>query len=102
MRRQICLTLEEMGIQPESSHHEQGPGQHEIDFRYADEMCIRDRAEDGRAHERRYAADHVYRSRTGEVMEAKLGEPATAPDPVTGEDVYKRQAYPARGPTVPR
>ena len=27
VRRQICLTLEEMGIQPESSHHEQGPGQ---------------------------------------------------------------------------
>lgn len=38
VRRQICLTLEEMGIQPESSHHEQGPGQHEIDFRYADAM----------------------------------------------------------------
>ena len=33
MRRQICLTLEEMGIQPERSHHEQGPGQNEIDFR---------------------------------------------------------------------
>ena len=38
VRRQICLTLEEMGIQPESSHHEQGPGQHEIDFRYADAL----------------------------------------------------------------
>lgn len=35
VRRQICLTLEEMGIQPESSHHESGPGQNEIDFRYA-------------------------------------------------------------------
>lgn len=35
VRRQICLTLEEMGIQPESSHHEQGPGQNEIDFKYA-------------------------------------------------------------------
>ena len=33
VRRQICLTLEEMGIQPERSHHEQGPGQNEIDFR---------------------------------------------------------------------
>ena len=38
VRRQICLTLEEMGIQPESSHHEQGPGQHEIDFRYAEAL----------------------------------------------------------------
>ena len=35
VRRQICLTLEEMGIQPESSHHEYGPGQNEIDFKYA-------------------------------------------------------------------
>ena len=33
VRREICLTLEEMGIQPERSHHEQGPGQNEIDFR---------------------------------------------------------------------
>lgn len=38
VRRQICLTLEEMGIQPETSHHEEGPSQHEIDFRYADMM----------------------------------------------------------------
>lgn len=33
IRRQICLTLENMGIQPERSHHEHGPGQNEIDFR---------------------------------------------------------------------
>lgn len=35
VRRQICMTLEEMGIQPEASHHEQGPGQNEIDFKYS-------------------------------------------------------------------
>lgn len=35
VRRQICLTLEEMGIQPEGSHHENGPGQNEIDFKYS-------------------------------------------------------------------
>lgn len=35
VRRQICLTLEEMGIQPECSHHEHGPGQNEIDFKYS-------------------------------------------------------------------
>jgi len=29
IRREICLCLEEMGIKPESSHHEQGPGQNE-------------------------------------------------------------------------
>jgi glutamine synthetase len=34
IRREICLCLEEMGIKPESSHHEQGPGQNEIDFKY--------------------------------------------------------------------
>ena len=38
VRRQVCLTLEEMGIQPESSHHEQGPGQNEVDFRYAEAL----------------------------------------------------------------
>ena len=26
VRREICLTLLDMGIQPESSHHEEGPG----------------------------------------------------------------------------
>lgn len=42
IRRQICLTLEEMGIQPETSHHEQGPGQHEIDFKYASPLQAAD------------------------------------------------------------
>ena len=38
VRREICLTLEQMGIYPESSHHEQGPGQNEIDFRYTEAL----------------------------------------------------------------
>ena len=38
VRRQICLTLEEVNIQPESSHHEQGPGQNEVDFRAAEAL----------------------------------------------------------------
>ncbi len=38
VRREICLTLEEMGICPESSHHEQGPGQNEIVFRHSDAL----------------------------------------------------------------
>ena len=42
VRREICLTLEQMGIQPESSHHEQGPGQNEIDFRYSDALSAAD------------------------------------------------------------
>lgn len=44
VRREICLTLEQMGITPESSHHEEGPGQNEIDFRYADPMSAADNA----------------------------------------------------------
>lgn len=44
VRREICLTLLDMGIQPESSHHEEGPGQNEIDFRYSDAMRAADDA----------------------------------------------------------
>ena len=32
IRRDVCLTLEQMGIHPVSSCHESGCGQHEIDF----------------------------------------------------------------------
>ncbi len=42
VRREICLSLEQMGIQPESSHHEEGPGQNEIDFRYSDALSAAD------------------------------------------------------------
>jgi glutamine synthetase len=35
-RRDIVLELEEMGFEVEASHHEVAPGQHEIDFKYAD------------------------------------------------------------------
>ena len=44
IRREICLTLEQMGICPESSHHEEGPGQNEIDFRYSDPVTAADNA----------------------------------------------------------
>jgi glutamine synthetase len=44
IRREICLTLLEMGIYPESSHHEDGPGQNEIDFRYSDALTAADNA----------------------------------------------------------
>ncbi len=42
VRREICLTLEKMGIRPESSHHEEGPGQNEIDFRYTEALNAAD------------------------------------------------------------
>ncbi|PWG00993.1 type I glutamate--ammonia ligase [Levilactobacillus bambusae] len=37
-RRDIVLTLEEMGFDVEAAHHEVAPGQHEIDFKYADAL----------------------------------------------------------------
>lgn len=42
VRREICLTLEEMGICPEASHHEEGPGQNEIDFRCSEPLSSAD------------------------------------------------------------
>ena len=44
VRREICLTLLEMGINPECSLHLDGPGQNEIDFRYADALTAADNA----------------------------------------------------------
>ncbi len=44
VRREICLTLLEMGMKPECSHHEEGPGQNEIDFKYSDAMTAADNA----------------------------------------------------------
>ncbi len=58
VRREICLTLEQMGIQPESSHHEGGPGQNEIDFRYADPLTAADNAVTFRAVVRTLAAQN--------------------------------------------
>ena len=42
IRREICFTLEQMGITPEASHHEEGPGQNEIDFHYSDALTAAD------------------------------------------------------------
>ena len=42
VRREICLCLEEMGIAPECSHHESGPGQNEIDFKYSEAVSAAD------------------------------------------------------------
>ena len=41
-RRQAINTLEHMGISVEYSHHEGGPGQQEIDLRYADALTTAD------------------------------------------------------------
>lgn len=42
LRREIDLTLEEMGLKPVFSHHELGPGQHEIDFRESEVLLAGD------------------------------------------------------------
>src|SRR3989449_4379788 len=42
LRRETVLTLEELGIPVEASHHEVAPSQHEIDLRYADALTMAD------------------------------------------------------------
>lgn len=44
LRRETVLTLEEMGIGVESSHHEAAQSQHEIDLRYTDALTMADNA----------------------------------------------------------
>ncbi|NCU17141.1 type I glutamate--ammonia ligase [Pallidibacillus pasinlerensis] len=41
-RKEIVVELEEMGFEIEASHHEGAPGQHEIDFKYADAISACD------------------------------------------------------------
>ena len=41
-RREMVLTLEDMGFEIESSHHEIAPAQHEIDFKYDDALKTAD------------------------------------------------------------
>ena len=41
-RREMVLTLEEMGFEIESSHHEASPAQHEIDFQEAEALAMAD------------------------------------------------------------
>ena len=44
LRKETILTLEEMGIKVEYSHHEVAPSQHEIDLRYTDALTMADNA----------------------------------------------------------
>ncbi len=41
-RRDIVNVLEKMGFEVEAAHHEVAPGQHEIDFKYADALTTAD------------------------------------------------------------
>lgn len=42
VRREICLSLEEMGFNPQSSRHTHGPGQNEIDFTRSNALTAAD------------------------------------------------------------
>ncbi len=44
LRRETVLTLEDMGIPVEYSHHEVAPSQHEIDLKYTDALTMADNA----------------------------------------------------------
>lgn len=43
VRRDAIFSLEEMGLKVEKSHHEVAPGQHEIDFEFADALTTADK-----------------------------------------------------------
>lgn len=57
-RREMVLTLKQMGFEIEASHHEVAPGQHEIDFKYAGAMATADRIITFRTVVRIVAARH--------------------------------------------
>lgn len=44
VRKDMTLALQEFGIEVEALHHEVGPGQHEIDFKYSDPLTTADAA----------------------------------------------------------
>lgn len=44
IRREICLLLEEMGLDPHKSYHQSGPGQNEIDFHFSEPLLAADEA----------------------------------------------------------
>ena len=58
VRREICLTLERMGIRPLGSRHEHGPGQHTVLCAPADALRAADNAVTFRAVVRTIAAQY--------------------------------------------
>src|SRR5450756_1070138 len=57
-RRDIVVALEQMGFEVEAAHHEVAPGQHEIDFKYADAVTTADRVSTFRFIVKKVALDH--------------------------------------------
>jgi len=60
LRRDIILSMEEMGIGIEYSHHEAAPSQHEIDFRYTDALTMADNVMTYRLVVKEIAFKHGY------------------------------------------
>jgi len=60
LRRETVLTLEEMGIPVESSHHEVAPSQHEIDLRHTDALTMADTVMTHRMVVKEVAMKHGY------------------------------------------
>lgn len=58
LRRETVLTLEELGIPVESSHHEVAPSQHEIDLRHTDALTMADTVMTYRAVVKEIAMKH--------------------------------------------
>jgi glutamine synthetase len=57
-RRDIVVVLEAMGFEVEAAHHEVAPGQHEIDFKYADAVACADNVTTFRFVVKKVALDH--------------------------------------------
>jgi glutamine synthetase len=57
-RRDIVLVLESMGFEVEAAHHEVAPGQHEIDFKYADAVTCADNVSTFRFVVKKVALEH--------------------------------------------
>ena len=58
LRRETVLTLEQMGIVVEYSHHEGAPSQHEIDLRYTDALTMADNVMTYRIVVKQIAQEH--------------------------------------------
>ncbi len=57
-RRDIVVVLEAMGFEVEAAHHEVAPGQHEIDFKYADAIKCADYVATFKFVVKKVALDH--------------------------------------------
>ena len=60
LRRETVLTLEELGIPVEFSHHEGAPSQHEIDLRHTDALTMADTVMTYRVVVKEIAAKHGF------------------------------------------